>query len=173
MLVRACLDGDQAAFGVLVTRYSGKLYNAAYRITQTREDARDATQAAFLKAYEKLPSFDFNHRFFSWIYRIVLNEAIDLAARRKRHTDLQAAPEPVGGDPEGDYAESERSRMVQVALGGLPPEARALIVMKHLQGLSYEEIASILGIAEKTVKSRLFAARQRLRREMESRGWLR
>ena len=171
MLVRACLDGDKSAFGTLVDRYSGKLFNAAYRITRGREDAVDATQAAFVKAYEKLPAFDFDHRFFSWIYRIALNEAIDIASRRRRETDLDAAPEPVGGDIEGEYAESERSRLVQRGLMALAPEARALIVLKHFQGLSYDEIAEIVGVPEKTVKSRLFSARQRLRRVLEERGW--
>ena len=69
-------------------KYSGPLFNAAYRITRGREDAGDATQAAFVKAYEKLPSFDFDHRFFSWIYRIALNEALDIAARRRRETHI-------------------------------------------------------------------------------------
>jgi RNA polymerase sigma-70 factor (ECF subfamily) len=173
MLVRATLDGVPKAFGLLVDRYAGQLFNAAYRITQTREDAADATQSAFVKAYEKLSSFDFNHRFFSWIYRITLNEALDIAARRRRQSPLEAAPEPAGGDVEGEFAEAERSRAVHAALGELPPDARALIVMKHFQGLSYGEISGIVGVPEKTVKSRLFTARQRLRRALEGRGWLR
>jgi RNA polymerase sigma-70 factor, ECF subfamily len=171
MMVRACLDGDNAAFGSLVQKYSGKLYNAAYRITRGREDAVDATQAAFVKAYEKLPSFDFNHRFFSWIYRIALNEALDIAGRRRREAGLDDAPEPVGGDIEDEYAEVERSRFVQRALMELPPDGRALIVLRHFQGLSYGDIAEILRVPEKTVKSRLFTARQRLRQVLEERGW--
>jgi len=171
--VRATLDGDPKAFGVLVEKYAGKLYNAAYRITQTREDANDATQSAFVKAYEKLPSFDFNHRFFSWIYRITLNEALDIASRRRRQAPLDSVSEPVGGNVEVEYAENERSRAVRLALAELPPETRALIVLKHFQGLTYEEIAGILGVAEKTVKSRLFTARRRLRRRLEEKGWLR
>ncbi len=172
MMVRACLEGDNTAFGTLVQKYSGKLYNAAYRITHGREDAVDATQAAFVKAYEKLPTFDFNHRFFSWIYRIALNEALDIAGRRRRETSLDDVPEPITGDLEGDYAEAERSRLVQRALMQLAPDARALIVLKHFQGLSYLDIAEILRVPEKTVKSRLFAARQRLKQVLEERGWL-
>lgn len=171
MIVRACLDGDKTAFGVLVDKYSGPLFNAAYRITRGREDAGDATQAAFVKAYEKLPSFDFDHRFFSWIYRIALNEALDIAARRRREARIEEAPEPAGGDIEGEYAEAERSRLVQSALGELVPDARSLIVLRHFQGLSYEDIAEIVGVPEKTVKSRLFSARQRLRKVLEDRGW--
>lgn len=171
MIVQACLDGDNAAFGALVARYSGKLYNAAYRITHVREDAFDATQAAFVKAYEKLPTFDFNHRFFSWIYRIALNEALDIAGRRRRETDLGDAPEPTGGDVEREYAAAERERLLQRALMALPADGRALIVLRHFQGLSYGDIAEILRIPEKTVKSRLFTARQRLRQVLEERGW--
>lgn len=171
MLVRACLEGDNTAFGVLVERYSGKLFNAAYRITRSREDAVDATQAAFLKAYEKLPSFDFDHRFFSWIYRIALNEALDISGRRRRETTLDDAPEGVGGDVEGAYAENERSRLLHQALQALEPRARALIVLKHLQELSYSDIAEVVGVAEKIVKSRLFSARQRLREALLERGW--
>ena len=172
MLVRDCLNGDRTAFGALVEKYSGPLFNAAYRITRGREDASDATQAAFVKAYEKLPSFDFNHRFFSWLYRIAVNEALDIAGRRRREAQLGDAPEPAGGDVEGEYAASEREHLVQLALGELPPDARALIVLRHLQGLSYADIAEIVGVPEKTVKSRLFSARQRLRQVLERRGWL-
>jgi RNA polymerase sigma-70 factor, ECF subfamily len=172
MIVRACLEGDTAAFTTLVQKYSGTLYNAAFRITHRREDAIDATQAAFVKAYEKLPSFDYNHRFFSWIYRIALNEALDIAGRRRREAGLDDAPEPIGGDIEGEYAAAERERLVQRALMRLAPEVRALIVLRHLQGLSYADIAEVLGVSEKTVKSRLFSARQRLRQVLEERGWL-
>jgi RNA polymerase sigma-70 factor, ECF subfamily len=172
MMVRACLEGNTAAFGTLVERYSGKLFNAAYRITHSREDAVDATQSAFLKAYEKLPAFDFDHRFFSWIYRIALNEALDIAGRRRREANLDDAPEPITGDPEGEYAEAERGRLVQRALMLLPNEARALIVLRHFQGLSYGDIAEILDVSEKTVKSRLFSARQRLRLLLQERRWL-
>jgi len=171
MLVRACLDGDKTAFGALVSKYSAPLFNAAYRITRGREDAVDATQAAFVKAYEKLPSFDFDHRFYSWIYRIALNEALDIAARRRRETDLAAAPEPVGGDVEGEYVEVERGRFVHRALADLAPDDRALIALRHFRGLSYADIAEIVGVAEKTVKSRLFSARVRLRKALEKRGW--
>ena len=171
MLVRACLDGDKTAFGALVDRYAGPLFNAAYRITRGREDAVDATQSAFVKAYEKLPTFDFDHRFFSWIYRIAVNEALDIAARRRRESPIDDAPEPTGGDIEGEYAESERSRLVQAALAELAPDARSLIVLRHFQGLSYEDIAEVVGVPVKTVKSRLFTARQRLRRVLEERGW--
>ncbi|MGE5236711.1 MAG: RNA polymerase sigma factor [Acidobacteriota bacterium] len=173
MLVRACLAGDAGAYGVLVRKYSGPLFNAAYRITRNRDDASEATQAALVKAYEKLPTFDFAHRFFSWIYRIALNEALDVVGRRPRQADLEDAGAVATGDPENAYVESERSRLVQRALMELPPESRALLVLRHFQGLGYAELAEILGVPEKTIKSRLFTARQRLRDVMNRHGWLR
>ncbi len=172
MLVRACLAGDTTAYGLLVEKYSAPLFNAAYRITHSREDAGDAIQTAFVKAYEKLHTFDFGHRFFSWIYRIALNEALDLAGRNRRETDLAESPPLLADDPESEYAEAEQSRLVQEAVLALEPRLRVLVVLKHFQGLSYAAISEITGVPEKTVKSRLFSARQRLREVMEARGWL-
>jgi RNA polymerase sigma-70 factor (ECF subfamily) len=172
MLVRACLAGDSTAYEVLVHRYSGPLYNAAYRITHSREDAVDAIQSAFVNAWRRLDSFDFSHRFFSWIYRIAVNEALDMVARRRREAVLdESVPVPTV-DPGAERAEAERTELVQRALMELKPAERAIVVLKHFRGLSYPEIAEILGIPEKKVKSRLFEARERLRRVMRQRGWL-
>lgn len=173
MLVSACLAGDTTAFGVLVERYTGPLFNVAYRITHNRDDAIDATQSAFAKAYEKLDTFDFSHRFFSWIYRITVNEALDLAKGHRREQPWEGEEPPAADDPESSFAEEEQSRIVQLALRDLGPDARAVIVLRHLRGLSYAEIGEILGIPEKTVKSRLFSARQRLLSVMVERGFVR
>ena len=172
MLVRACLAGDSTAYEVLVHRYSGPLFNAAYRITHSREDAVDATQNAFLKGYERLHTFNFAHRFFSWIYRIAVNEALDIAGRRRRDAGLELDAPPPAPDPAARYAEQERTRLLEQALLELKPRERAIIVLKHVQGMSYAEIAETLQIPEKRVKSRLFEARERLRQVMRQRGWL-
>lgn len=171
MLVNACLSGDTAAFGSLVDTYEGKLFNVALQITGSRDDAMDATQSAFVKAYEKLHTFDPTYRFFSWIYRITVNEALNLRHRRPRATALDintAADQP---DPEQASHSAEITRNVHLALKGLDPEYRALVVLKHLQGLSYREIAEIVGISEQRVKSRLFSARQKLRTILADRGF--
>jgi len=172
MLVRACLAGDSTAYEVLVHRYSGPLFNAAYRITQRREDAVDAAQSAFVKAYERLRTFDFSHRFFSWIYRIAINEALDTVGRRRREADLDDSVPVPTFDPVAEESEQERAQLLQRALMHLKPEQRAIIVLKHIRGLSYAEIAEILELSEKKVKSRLFEARERLRLVMRERGWL-
>src|SRR6187431_1299400 len=92
-LIEATLRGDANAFGVLVERYQRPLYNAALRITGNRDDALEATQSAFLNAFDKLSTFDPAHRFFSWIFRAVINEALDAANRRRRYVEDQGAGE--------------------------------------------------------------------------------
>ncbi len=158
-LVARCLNGDAAAFEPLVERYHRPLFGAATRLLGSREAARDATQAAFLKAYEALGTFDPAQRFFSWIYRILMNECLNtLRASRLTHV-LPDVAEPAR--PDGVEAQELR-RHVRRALLQLPREQRDVIVLRHFAELSYEQVGSALGIAPGMVKSRLFAARQRL-----------
>ena len=162
-LVHACRSGDSGAFGQLVGKYEAKLFNVAYRITGCREDALDATQTAFVKAYEKLDTFDPSYRFFSWIYRIAMNEALNLVRRRTPDTGTETAIIASSRSPEDAFADGETEQRVQEALMALKPDHRAVVVLKHFQGLSYREMSEVIGIPEKTVKSRLFTARQRLK----------
>ena len=170
MLVQACLSGDTAAFGDLVHSYEGKLYNLALQITGSRDDAMDVTQSAFVKAYEKLHTFDPGYRFFSWIYRIAVNEALNLINRRRRESKLEYDTEAVAADPEQTAGDREIWRRVGRALDELTPDHRAVVVLKHFQEKSYREIAQILDIPEKRVKSRLFTARRKLRETLVARG---
>jgi RNA polymerase sigma-70 factor (ECF subfamily) len=162
-LVDRCLRGDVEAFAPLVERYQKPLYNVALRMVRDREDARDITQTAFVKAYEKLRSFDRQHRFFSWIYRIVVNEAINTRERRRPSAPL-LADVAGGGGVEEALASRERSDSVQAALLRLSAEDREVIVLRHFADQSYAEIGETLGLPEKTVKSRLHEARRRLGR---------
>jgi len=170
MLVAACLAGDRSAFDELVDRYQGPLFNAAYRITGSVDDAMDATQTAFVKAFEKLRTFDPRYRFFSWIYRIVVNQSLNIVDRRRDESALEPELAAHGGSPEIAADDHDRARMLERALLELSPEHRAVVVLKHLDGFSYQEIGDMLGVPEKTVKSRLFDARKRLRRILEKRG---
>jgi RNA polymerase sigma-70 factor (ECF subfamily) len=163
MLVQACLRGDQSAFGELVERYEGPLYNAAYRITGSVEDATDATQAAFVNAFEKLDTFDPSHRFFSWIYRITLNQAFNVVSRRRPETTIAEDTPSLDRDPEAAFSETEAAQGLQRALMELDLQYRTVVVLKHIEGYSYREISTLLDIPEKTVKSRLFTARRKLR----------
>jgi RNA polymerase sigma-70 factor (ECF subfamily) len=162
MLVAACLAGDPKAFGQLVDAYQSKLFNAAYRITGSTADAMDATQGAFVKAYENLSTFDQSRRFFSWIYRIALNEALTLVDRRRDLSEL-GDDVPGGDDPEQVCEATETSERIQRVLMTLSEDQRAVLVLRHFHGLSYAEIGDVVGASEKTVKSRLFEARRNLR----------
>jgi len=162
-LVARCLEGDVEAFDPLVRRYERVLFNVAGRMLGDREDARDVTQEAFLKAYQKLATFDPRYRFFSWMYRIVLNESLNARSRRSRTGPLEGEPTAPGSLEEG-LDHRERRDRVQVALARLAPTDREVLVLRHFAELSYADIGAALGIAEKTVKSRLHEARQRLGR---------
>ena len=161
-IVRRCLAGDRDAFGELVTRYEGPLYHVSLRILRDREEARDATQTTFLKAWRSLHTFDGHHRFFSWIYRIAMNEALNRATRNKRHDTLDPALPDGHHGPDREIELDETKRRVQAALMTLPEAQRDVIVLRHWLDLSYEEIADRIGVPLKTVKSRLFEARRRL-----------
>ena len=166
-MMSAC--GSSAGGGVCQT--SSTLYNAALRITGNRDDALEATQSAFLGVFDKLETFDPSYRFFSWIFRVVVNEALDIARSRNRFVDDDpAAPVQLAdGNPETELESTEESSRVRRALQHLAVDYRVVVVLRHYHDLSYGEMAELIGIPEKTVKSRLFSARRELR-EILSRG---
>jgi RNA polymerase sigma-70 factor (ECF subfamily) len=160
-LVRRSLQGDAAAFEALVTHYQRVLFTVAYRMLGDYEDARDATQNTFIKVFQKLETFDQEHRFFSWIYRILVNECLN--ARRGRpaaQTLDEQMPDP--GKPDEPLEAAERQQQVRRAILELPVEYREVIVLRHFAALSYDEIGQALSIPVRTVKSRLHTARHRL-----------
>ena len=171
MLVDACLHGDRNAFDTLVDRYEGPLFSAAYLITGSVEDAMDATQNAFINAYERLHTFDPTYRFFSWIYRIVINQSLNLVDRRKNQTELGDETPAKSRGPAEIFDSTEARGHLKKALLDLDSNYRTVIVLKHLEGFSYREIGELLDIPEKTVKSRLFTARQRLRVILTEQGF--
>lgn len=165
-LASRCLRGDQQAFEPLVTRYEKVLFNVALRMVGNHEDARDIAQTTFAKAYEKLDTYDSRYRFFSWIYRIMMNEALNLIGRRRSHQPLD--PRLVSPDDPHESAEArELSERIQGALLELPPDYREVLILRHFAELSYGEMSALLAVPEKTVKSRLYTARQRLGEALE------
>ncbi len=175
--VESCLSGDGKAFELLVQRYEKKLYNVAYRITGDPEDAMDGTQSTFVKAFEKLHTFDPKYRFFSWIYRILLNESLTMVHRKKKFepwesdvVNRQALP---SANPSETFDETETDQQIQDAMKTMNPDHRVVIVLKHFHGMSYREMAEIVGVPEKTVKSRLFTARQQLKEILVKQGIVR
>ena len=161
-LVARCRSGDPVGFELLVRRHQRTLFNVALRMVGNREEAADATQNTFVKAFEHLESFDSSHRFFSWLYRILVNECLNLRrARPPAFEEIGSALASDGG-PFERLERSERHRRIQAALLSLPHEYREVVVLRHFGGLSYDEIAAAVGVPAKTVKSRLYTARQRL-----------
>ena len=166
MLVEGCRNGDRAAFAALVVRYQQPIYNAAYRVLGNAEDAADIAQAVFLKVAEKLEEYDPRFKFFSWLYRIAINESLNLLRRNGREEPLDEEMDIPGADsanPEWQLGEAQVSRRVQGALMRMRAEDRVMIALRHFSECSYREIAAILDLDEKTVKSRLYEARSRLR----------
>jgi RNA polymerase sigma-70 factor (ECF subfamily) len=160
-LVARCRAGDMAAFEALVQRYQRVLFTVSLRMLGDYDAASDAAQNAFIKAYQKLESFDASRRFFSWIYRILVNECLNARRDRPRHEPL-TSDLPAAGTPVDLLESAERRRAVQAALLALPMDYREVIVLRHFTELSYEEIGETLRIPAKTVKSRLHTARARL-----------
>ena len=166
-VVARCLAGEHNAYEAIVSRYQKGLFNVALRMLGNYEDARDATQTAFIKAYEHLDSFNPEQRFFNWLFRILKNECLNSLRGRRA-----AEPVSVGlaatnrADP---VEERERHQAVQSALLTLSVEYREVVVLRHFTDLSYDEIAATLGIPAKTVKSRLYTARQQLGERLA--GW--
>jgi RNA polymerase sigma-70 factor (ECF subfamily) len=175
VLVRQSLAGESESFGLLVGRYQHVMYTVALRMVGNAEDARDVTQDAFVKAYRQLATFDPNYRFFSWMYRIVINESFNAIRARRPHEPLaiaiaesgrrgaqRADSARSGGSPFETALAGERHTQIDAALQRLAPDYRTVVVLRHFAGQSYAEISEALSIPEKTVKSRLFTARQLL-----------
>jgi len=163
LLIRQCLQGHSGSFGALIDRYQKPIFNVALRMVHDDDDAADIAQAVFVKAFENLRSFNPKHRFFSWIYRMAVNESINLIKRTERFEGMQEEPAAIAKTPADDYEEGETSAAIRRALATLNLDYRAVIILKHFEGFSYLEIAEILGIPEKKVKSRLFTARTMLK----------
>lgn len=161
-LVRRCLEGERDAACILVDRYQRRLFHVALRMLGNVQDAEDVTQTVFGNAFLALRSFDPKYRFFSWIYRMAVNESLNALRRRKGIVTLDSQPEmPVPGVAVDNVVEAEDR--VGKALMDLKPDDRAVVVLRHFVAFSYEEIADALEVPVRTVKSRLFTARERLR----------
>ena len=159
-------NGDRAAFTDLVVRYQRPIYNAAFWVLRRVEDANDITQIVFLKVAEQLDEYDPQYKFFSWIYRIAVNESLNLLRRNRREEALDDEIDLPGSERSQPGMAGWRSRGFQA-----DPEARLMGMtdqrpdgshLRHFSECSYQEIGQILDLDEKTVKSRLFEARHRL-----------
>jgi len=179
-LILRAQKGDQAAFRRLVERHQRRAFAIAMGLVRDENDARELVQDAFLRVYRNLNSFQGGSSFFTWLYRIVTNLAIDLMRKPGRRdaelVDGQAAPdEPTefplvsridGADPIDVIRRREIAGRIQAALDALPPYHRGVILMREVEGMSYEEMATAMGVSKGTIMSRLFHARQKLQRAL-------
>jgi RNA polymerase sigma-70 factor (ECF subfamily) len=183
LLVNAAKGGDVAAFEELVNRYEGKILRLTRNITGNHEDAEDAMQDAFLKAYSHLDGFQQDSRFYTWLVRIAANEA--LMRLRKRRPGQLSLDEPIEGDgdlmpreledwrpnPEREYAKAELQALLGEVIEKLEPEFRIVLVLRDIEELSTQETAEALGISVPNVKSRLLRARLKLREKLNRHFW--
>ena len=173
-IVRKVLKGDTNAFETLVLEYEKNVYNIALRMTGNSEDASDMTQEAFIKAFNSLQSFRGDSKFSVWLYRIVSNVCLDfLRSRNRRPTVSLSVEDDDGEDTQLDVADESQSpellldrkltrESVRRGLDSLPPDYRQILLLREIQGFSYEEISKALDLEVGTVKSRIFRARKRL-----------
>jgi RNA polymerase sigma-70 factor (ECF subfamily) len=174
-------NGDQDAFRVLVERYQGRAYRLAARLLGDPDQARDAVQEGFLKAFGSLGRFEGRSGFYTWLYRLVFNLCIDMKRRDRssRHVEWtdevagQLTPTDVAPPESGPSVELERGQLrtaLAAAVEQLPEEARRTLLLREVDGLSYAEIAQALGIPKGTVMSRLHHARRRVRQLLVEAG---
>ncbi len=165
-LVDRCRNGDREAFTALVVRYQRPIYNAALWVLRKPEDASDIAQTVFLKVAERLDDYDPQYRFFSWIYRIAVNESLNLLRQNGRSEALDEdfdVSDSDAADPESRASDAQYARRLHAALLTMSTNDRMVLTLRHFSECSYQEIGFILGLDQKTIKSRLFDARQRLR----------
>jgi len=163
ILIKRCQQGDRRALEELLEQYQRPVFNAAFRMLGNPEDASDITQSVFLKAFENLDRYNPKYKFFSWIYRIAINESINQINRGKREQVLDETQPSATRGPVEQTESDALSQRVQEALMALQEDYRVVIVLRHFSELSYREISEILHIPEITVKSRLYSARQLLK----------
>jgi RNA polymerase sigma-70 factor (ECF subfamily) len=170
-LVQRVRAGDGEALRLLVERYQERVFALVFGIVRDAHEVEDVAQEVFLKVYTRIDAFDERSQFYTWLYRVAVNAAKDHVKKRVRRPavpldEADALPGP-GEPPEAGAARSETVRSVRAAIGGLPVRYREVLTLRELEGLSYDEIAEVLGISIGTVESRLHRARARLKRKLQ------
>lgn len=174
--VAASKHGDQDAFAQLVQRHQRRVFNLVFRMLQQYDEANEVTQETFLAAWQGLPSFRGDARFATWLYRIAYNCALKQLEHRKRDTALHTAiqaEQALGRADSDERTEAAleshaRQALVQEHLAKLPAKYRIVLILRHLQELTYEEMAEILTVPIGTIKTQLFRARNLLKKSMEA-----
>jgi len=176
VLVRRTLAGDTACYDVLIHRYQRQVYSLLYRLVHNPTDAEDLLQETFIRAYSALGSFRKDASFLTWLYRIAANLSVDLMRSRKVHSaasldeEVESGREPAATDrrgaPEDAAMREDVSETVHKAIMNLPERYRRAVLLRHVAGMSIEEIAELLSMPSGTVKTHLFRARELLRQQL-------
>jgi RNA polymerase sigma-70 factor (ECF subfamily) len=178
-IIEACLLGNTQAFSQLIDKYKSMVYNLAYRMCGNYHDSEDITQEAFVKTYQSLSHYNSAFRFSTWLYQITLNIIKDRLKKRNLEsisldrilvngrTTQDGLISGQEGNPENCLDNQYRKEKLMQAIISLPVQYREIIVLRHLQDLSYRELASILKISLDTVKVRLYRAREQLKKNLE------
>jgi RNA polymerase sigma-70 factor (ECF subfamily) len=169
-IIERCRRGDSEIYAVLVERYKEMIYNVAYRMLGDEESARDAAQESFISAYGSLSSFKNGSKFSTWLCSIAMNKCRDHLRGRKTMVPLDDIEEHAvaqGPDPETALSRKQSSRELQAALGALPADYREVIVLKHIEGLDYKEMETVLGVSANTLKVKTHRAREWMKRYFE------
>ena len=170
-LIERAKGGDTKAFGILIERYQRRVIGVAMAVVHDQEDALELAQESFVRAFENIGKFESRSSFSTWLYRIAANIAIDFRRRERRHptmrgeeaeTEIQRLPSKLG-DSFKEAQRSEMSQRIRDALAELTPEHRAAILLREVEGLSYDEISEVMQCPRGTVMSRLHYARNHLR----------
>jgi RNA polymerase sigma-70 factor (ECF subfamily) len=167
-LVNDCKRGDRRAMAQLVSQYERPVFNAAYRILGSMDDAADTTQTVFLKVFEHLDAYDPKYKFFSWIYRIAINESLNQVKKRRPQEPLADSQTSPWRGPAEELDSKRVCNRVQSALMQLNEDYRTVVVLKHMSGFSYLQISEVLQLPEKTIKSRLYSARQLMKKALQN-----
>lgn len=175
-LIHQCLAGRREAFGQLVERYQHRLYHGLLHVLGSAEDAQDIAQEAFVSAFEKLSSFKGQAAFYSWLFRIALNASVSARRKtrrmsvsvetRREENGLEPSDENPSAEPSYAMDVADRQRLVRQALSELSEEFRTALVLKEMDGMSYEEIAEVVEVPLGTVRSRIHRARLELRAKL-------
>lgn len=176
VLIKRAQSGDNAAFDCLMDGYFKKLYNIAFRMAGNADDAADMTQEIMIKLFKNISSFSGNSKFSTWVYRVATNTCLDELKKLKRHKNLSIDKDIETDEGEFSYEvedtspvpeqlaeQKELKTIVASAIGMLSPDHKAVLVLRDIQGFSYDEIARIVGCSEGTVKSRISRARAQLK----------
>jgi RNA polymerase sigma-70 factor, ECF subfamily len=170
-IIRRIQNGQVNDYELLVRKYQSAVFNVLLHMLHREEEARELTQDVFVKAYEHLDAFNFESKFYSWIYRIAINSAISFRKKQRHLIFTGYFPQLFEETADEQMMEKEKNMLLHKAIGRLKSKYKAVVVLRYFQQLSYNEIAEVLHVSESKVKSRLFCSRKLLKEMLQETGY--